>query len=619
MTFAELAGYLEKLEKISSRLGITALLAELFKKTAKEEIAKVCFLSLGRLGPLYEGVELNLAEKTVMRGLSRAFGVSGGEVESFYKKLGDLGEVAYALNQKSKIPAKGGSASGGKNQKLTVGEVFNKLLEIANSSGTGSQEKKLTLLAGLLKSVTPLSAKYLVRIILKKLRLGFSDKTLIEALSWMETGGKGLKNEIERAYFVYPNMGEIARRFKEGGLRSLKGLRPKVGVPVLPQLCQRIPTAAEVMEKMGEVTAEVKYDGTRVQLHLDRNRNYELGIRNLELDLGDSFKKPKYLVKTFTRNLEENTGMFPDLLAAADKQIKAESAILDGEAVGFDPQTGKMLPFQETVQRKRKHGVAEKAAAVPLRLYLFDLLYLNGESLLDQSLAERRRCLAAILKVSPLQGETLTRCHLTESEKITSVRQLEVALKKAHAQGLEGLVLKDPHSFYEAGSRGFAWVKFKREEGSDKESGGLTDTVDAVVLGYYKGIGKRTAFGIGAFLVGVFDEENDRFLTVAKVGTGLTDEQWREMRRRCGALKVKEPPKNVNANKLLKPDVWVTPQMVVVIRADEITRSPAHSAGYALRFPRLLDWREDKTAEQATTLTEFHDLYRAQKRDGTGD
>ncbi len=603
MTFSEFAKYLEKLEKISARLEITAILAELFKKASVEEIANVSYLSLGRLAPFYEGIEMSLADRMVIRGLAQAYGESEGKVLTSYKKLGDLGETASKLS--SQLPAK--------SAKLTVTEVHTQLYQIATTSGAGSQAKKLNLLSQLLKNSDPLSAKYLIRIIINKLRLGFSDKTLIEALSWMATGGKGLKGELERAYFVHPDIGELAANFKKDGLRGLNKLQVVVGVPVMPQLCQRVPTATEIMEKMGSVTCEPKFDGTRVQLHFDKSKKSEVGSMNLELDLGDTFKKSKYLVRTFTRNLEENTGMFPDLIEAADKQLDASSVILDGEAVGINPKTGQLLPFQETVQRKRKHGIATKAAEIPLRLFVFDLLYLNGRSLMNLPLRERRELLRKAVKETEASKQEKFRGGLRVANHtvISSAKELDRALDKAHADGLEGLVLKDPASSYEAGSRGFSWVKFKRGGESD-ETGKLSDTIDAVVLGYDKGEGKRTSFGIGAFLVGVYDEAYDRFVTIAKIGTGLSDEQWVEMKRRCDELKLKEPLKNVIVNKMLAPDVWVTPKMVVVIRADEITRSPVHSAQLALRFPRLLSWREDKTAEQATSFKEFVDLYKSQ-------
>ncbi|MEK7611678.1 MAG: ATP-dependent DNA ligase [Patescibacteria group bacterium] len=601
MIYTNFASCLEKLEKISSRLEITAILAELFKKTAAEEIDKVCYLSLGRLAPFYAGIEVNMAERMVIRALALAYSAKEETVTASYQKLGDLGKVVQKLSKNRKSLDSG----------LSVTEVYTHLYTIATTTGAGSQEKKLNLLSGLLKKSDATAAKYIIRIILNKLRLGFSDKTLIEALSWMETGNKSLKMPIERAYFLHPDIGLIAKKLKKGGVRALKEVALTVGVPVIPQLCQRVPTAEAIMEKMTAVASEPKFDGTRVQLHMDRNRNNELGIKNLELDLGGAFTKPKFLVKTFTRNLEENTWMFPDLLEAADKQLQAESVILDGEAVGFNPKTGQILPFQETVQRKRKHGVNEKAAEIPLRLYNFDLLYLNGEDLTGLPLSVRREKLLAIVKL--LSGKEGGRSSLAVADQaiIGSAKELDEALDRAHAEGLEGIVLKNPGSPYEAGSRGFNWVKYKRGIESD-ETGRLSDTIDAVVLGYDKGRGKRTDFGIGAFLVGVYDESTDQFLTIAKIGTGLSDEQWREMQRRCEAIKMTEKPTNVVVNKMLNPDVWTEPKMVVVIRADEITRSPVHSAGYALRFPRLLSWREDKSAQQATSLKEFVELYKDQ-------
>jgi len=608
MKFSKLSEYFLKIESTASRNEMTAILADLLKEASKDEIDKVCYLSLGRLAPLYEGIEFNLAEKTMVKILAVAYGVDADKVKKLYKDKGDLGEAAEDLasgRSAGKTPGvsegltSGVKEVGDRRNSFAVSQVYNELRRIAEVSGAGSQEKKMRWMAGLLRKLDPLSVRYVVRIPLGKLRLGFLDKTILDGLSVMGAGDKSLRASLERAYSACPDIGEIAKRFKEKGLGGLSGIKVEVGRPILAMLCQRIPTAEEIIRKMGPVLAEPKLDGTRVQLHLDRKRAVGEGAQRVL----EGFGSPKTFVRTFTRNLEDTTRMFPDIVKAALAQVRAESVILDGEAIGYDAKTGRFLPFQITMQRKRKYQVGEKAKEVPLRYVVFDILYKDGRVMLGKTLKERRKVLEGVV------GEG-TGIVLGTQRKISNPEELDAYRQEVIDRGLEGLVLKKPDSLYEAGGRGFSWVKFKREEGAV-----LEDTLDCVVLGYYFGKGKRAEFGISAFLVGVYDSKDSLFKTVSKIGTGLTDAQWREMKSRCDALRVKGQPKGTEVPKDLVPDVWVEPKMVVAIRSDEITKSPLHSAGYALRFPRLMAWRDDKSAGEATTVGEVETLFEQQTRD----
>ncbi len=432
------------------------------------------------------------------------------------------------------------------------------------------------------------------------MRLGLGEKTILDALSWSEREDKTLRDPLERAYNSCPDIGYIAKVFLGEGRAGLEKVSVTVGRPVIPMLCQRIPTADELMEKMDSVYAEPKFDGTRVQVHLDRSKNSDQEEQTLFQNIGN--EKEQFLLKAFTRNLEDVTLMFPDILSAVAENTTVESLILDGEAVGYDPESGDYVPFQVTMQRKRKYGIKEKSSEIPLRYFVFDLLYLNGRSLLKRSYSQRRERLKEIIdgKEADLQ--------LTESRKIDSAEELSENLEQAIDKGLEGLVLKNGNSGYEAGTRGFSWVKFKYEG----EESLLSDTLDCVVLGYYSGKGRRNELGIGAFLVAVYDRESDKFKTVSKIGTGLTDKQWGELKKRCDAAKIEEPNARYNVPKELRPSVWSNPETVVEISADEITESPLHSAGYALRFPRLKSWRDDKKAEEATTLEELTAMFGSQ-------
>ena len=594
MTFEKFAKYLEQLEATSSRLKITEILANLFKEASPIEVEKICYLSLGQLAPLYEGIEFNMAEKLMYRAIGLAFGVKEEEVKKEFKKVGDLGEVAYKLkvkSQKSKV----------KSKELSVADVYEELLKIAQDGGAGSVERKVNKMAELLRELGELGVKYTVRIPLGRLRLGFSGLTIFDALSKIVAGDKSKRKEIEEAFNIQADIGHIAKAIKEKGLPGLKGIKIQLGTPVMPGLCQRLPTAEEMIEKMSKVAVEPKYDGTRLQMHFSRQKKEQ---KRDDLSLFDF--QSRGFVRTFTRNLENTTHMFPDLAQATWKEIKADEVILDGEAIGYDEKTGKFLPFQETIKRKRKHEVAQTVKEVPLRYYVFDVLYKDGEDLLRVPFEQRRKILE---KIIPSGNKKIILSPQIVTDDPQELRRYHDEQKK---KGLEGVVVKKWQSTYDPGRRGYTWVKFKEEEG--KKGGGLADTLDCVVMGYNRGKGKRAGFGIGAFLVGIKESENsDMFLTISKIGTGLTDEQWREMNKRGNEVKVKEMPRQYKVDKNLVPDVWCDPKIVVEIQADNITVSPIHTAGLALRFPRLVRFRDLKAPEEATTLREARKLYRMQK------
>jgi DNA ligase-1 len=575
MTFKQLASYFSQLEKTASRNQMTEILSDLLKKAEPKEVDKICYLSLGRLAPLYQGVEFNLAEKLLIRILAQAYSKKGEEVRQKFKQLGDLGDTAAFFDQRQSAKT------------MSVSQVYERLWAIALESGEGSVERKINKTARLLDDLDAQSVKYIIRIPLGRLRLGFSDLTILDALSWMTAGDKSKRAEIEEAFNVRADVGQIAQIIKKKGLKGLKKVKVQLGVPVMPALTQRLPNPEEMIKKMTSgkeklVASEPKYDGTRLQIH---------------------FSKKKKLTRTFTRNLENTTQMFPDLVRAVFKEVKATEAILDGEAIGFDPKTGKFLPFQETIKRKRKYGIRAKAKEIPLKFFCFDLLYKDGHDFLREPFRKRRQILEKILS---LKNKTIVLSPQMVSGDPQKLREYhDDQIKK----GLEGSVIKKWDAAYDPGRRGYTWVKFKQEKG--KKGGGLADTLDCVVMGYNKGRGKRTKFGLGAFLVGI--RKGSQFLTISKIGTGLSDEQWRELKLRSKKWEVENQPKEYQVDKNLAPDVWLSPGIVVEIEADNITKSPIHAAKYALRFPRLVRFRDDKLPSQATTLAEAEKLYRLQR------
>ena len=577
MLFEEVSNFFNQIEQEPSRIEMTKLLASLFSQATAEEGKILAYLSLGTLRAPYKGVQFNFADRNFIVVLSKILGIPTMEVKQLAQKYGDIGLV---------LEREGFYKIG---EPLSLIEVYQRLCEFEQISGIGSQEEKIEYMVQFLKSVDLISAKYIIRIVLGALRLGFSAMTLIDALSWMCVGDKSLHKDIEHAYNIRADIGLITHALIEGGFETLTHMQIEVGIPIRPAAAERLPSAQAIIDKLGICVAQPKLDGFRLQIHIDNTGN-------------------KSSIHFFSRNLIDMSNMFPDLVKEL-KQLPISTGIFEGEAIAIDPYTGNFVPFQETVKRKRKHGIEQAAIELPLKIFLFDILYLNGESLLHMAHNQRRMQLLRLL--AHVQASVIS---VIEEEKIEDVHQLEAYLMKNIAEGLEGLVVKRINAHYQPGKRNFNWIKLKRGQ-----IGKLEDSVDVVILGYYLGKGKRVSFGIGAFLVGIFNKKSDYFETIAKVGTGLKDIDWIELRKKCDELTISKQPKNVECATELFPDVWITPHIVCSVRADEITLSPMHTAGkttnrlgYALRFPRFIGYRVDKQADQATTLGEIERLYQDQ-------
>ncbi|OGH12091.1 MAG: hypothetical protein A2857_03140 [Candidatus Levybacteria bacterium RIFCSPHIGHO2_01_FULL_36_15] len=587
MQFLEVSKYLEKLEATTLRNSMVEILSELFAKVPASEIDKITYLMQGRVAPLYVALEFGMADKMMIKAMAKAYGEDGKEILKLFKKIGDLGGVVEQLSQNKGI----------KGANLSVVDVFNNLKKVAQTNGLGSVDAKTEIISELLKSLDPLSSRFVARIPVGKLRLGFSDMTVLDALSWTLSKSKKERPEIEKVYNFHPDLGFIAKELKENGLKGLTRVKPEVFTPILMAKAERLSSGEEIIEKVGKCAVEPKIDGFRLQAHFDGKN-----------------------VKLVTRNLEDATFMYPDVIKGIKEQIETKEVIFEGEAIAYNPLTGEFLPFQQTVQRKRKYNIGSVSSAIPLKLIAFDLLYLNGESLINKPYIERRKQLEKIVK----KGDVVI---LSEEKVLEKASDIEMEFQEAVSLGLEGVMAKRLEGVYQAGARSWNWIKYKRSY-----SGKLEDTIDAVVMGYNSGKGKRTGFGLGAFLIGVYDDRHDMFVTVSKIGTGLTDQEWRDLYERASKIKTDKKPPLYDVDKMLAPDVWVKPLIVVEIRADEITRSPIHTAGrklkpsksgeafnvetpgFALRFPRLERFR-DKKPEDATTISEIKEMYKSQRKE----
>ncbi len=583
MEFSELAKVLASIESTTQRTTMVRLLVGLFKKLEPAEIDKAIYIILGDLRPPWEGLELGVGEKLCIRAIARASGAKADEIEELYKKTGDMGEAARrALSRRQAQTLL--AFAGGRKAGLSISQVYDTLLKVAKASGEGSQDLKISLLSSLFSQLSPDEAKYAARFVVGRLRLGVADMTVIDALA----EAFGVPEEaLERAYNVRPDLGFLGRLVAERGAAGLAEVRITPGVPVMPMLAQRLSTSREILAKLGGAAiCEYKYDGERAQIHVSPDG-----------------------VAIYSRRLENITHAYPDVVEAVKRSVSAREAVLEGEIVAVDPDTGDLLPFQELMHRKRKHEVEEAVKEYPAKLNLFDLLYLDGEDLTDKPLMYRRLKLSEIVK----EGEdvVIAKWALFDDEE-----KVDVFFHEAISMGMEGLVCKSPTSIYEMGARGWNWIKYKRDYRSE-----MSDTVDLVVVGAFYGRGKRAGL-YGAFLTAAYDPKTDTFYTVCKVGSGFTDADLKKMYQMLEPYKIDHRHPRVSSR--MEPDVWFTPGVVLEIIGAEITLSPLHTCclgavrpdvGLAIRFPRFTGrYRTDKSPEEATTVDELLEMYKSQKK-----
>lgn len=581
MKYVKLAEVFDEIEATSKRLEMTDLLVKLIKDTPRDEISKVVYLLQGKLYPDYLGVELGIAEKLLIKAVAEIAGKSENLVDGDFKKSGDLGlTVEKLLQRKSQATLV--------KRPLTVSSVYDTFDKIAHAAGSGSVDLKIRLLRSLLNDASPLEGKFIARMAVGKLRLGVADMTVLDALAIAYGGDKSAREPLERAYNLSSDLGYVASVVAKDGLVGVEKFKITVGRPIRPMLCERLPSAREILEKLGGTgAAEYKYDGLRVQAHITSKE-----------------------VHLFSRRLENITDQFPDVARLLKKTIKAKEAIVEGECIAVDIHTGDMLPFQVISQRRgRKHEIEKMAEEIPVTIFLFDVLYLNGK---DQTLTpylERRKQLLKIIEPSE---------HVKVAEQVEACDpdRLEQLMDEAVASGCEGLVVKNTseQSVYQAGARGWLWIKYKRSYKAE-----VQDTFDLVPIGAFAGRGRR-AGSYGALLMAVYNPKEEAFETLCKLGSGFKDEDLLNLPKMMQPYLIKQ--KHPRVNSLMQPDFWFVPSMVLEVAADEITLSPMHTCGWglirprsglALRFPRFTgNWRKDKEPEDATTSQESVEMYRKQ-------
>jgi DNA ligase-1 len=573
------------LERASGRLALIDRLAALLARTPAELLGTVCYLCQGLIAPEFAGVDLGLAEKLALRAVATATGADPEQVAVSLRETGDLGQAAEQLLAVT---------AGDRPASLQVAVVVDTLHQIARAEGPGSQGRKLELLAGLLAQATPLEARYLLRLVTGGLRLGIGTPSVLDALALVHAGGRSARPVLERAYNICCDLGLVASTLARDGLAAVGQIEVHPGNPVRVMLAQRLSDAPEILAKLGgECAAEYKYDGVRVQAHRTADGRIEL----------------------FTRRLERISNQFPDVVEALQEGLAPREAILEGEVVAFDPTAGELRPFQEVMFRRRKHGIAQAARDVPVSLFCFELLYADGQDLTQLPYPQRRALLAEAITPS-------ANLRLTTAAHVTTATALDETFEQAVTDGCEGLLCKSvsPTAVYQAGARGWLWIKLKRDYRTE-----LADTVDLVVVGAFAGRGRRRGL-YGALLLAAYDPAADTFRTVGRCGTGFSDAEMATLPDRLAPLARSERPARVDARQ--PADAWFEPTLVLEVLSAELTLSPNHTAGWgqvkpdtglAMRFPRFTGrWRDDKTALDATTTQELVDLYRTARRAPTG-
>ena len=580
MEFAILSDAFDKMESTRKRLELTQFLVELFEKTPNEVISKIVYLLQGKIRPDFEGIELGVAEKLAIRAISKSSGIPIKKINEVYQREGDLGHAAsIILEQKTQTTFIV--------EDITVERVYETLLKIANLEGIRSQDMKMKYISSLLNDANPIEGKFILKILLGTLRLGVAENTVMDALAITFTKNKENRKFLQHAYNVSSDLGKVAEKISIEGISGVKEFEIILFNPIRPMLADRIKSEEEALIKFGkEFAAEYKLDGERVQIHIE----------------GDK-------VVLFSRSLENISSYYPDIIEKIPKVIQAENVILEAEAVAINENTGEFLPFQELMHRRRKYKIEKAVTQYPITINFFDVLFCNGNSCLEMNYKERRKKLEKIVKENEF-AKYIPMIIVKNENDITEF------LENSINEGSEGLMLKMLDKPYQAGSRGSHWLKLKREYQNE-----LGDSLDLVVIGGYFGKGRRTG-NYGTLLLATYDEDEDTFTSICKVGTGFTDESLDQLYQILNSkVTIK---KNPRIDTEMEADVWFEPELVIEVVASEITISPIHKAaknkirkdaGLALRFPKFTGKiRIEKTVENASTNEEIITLYQGQKK-----
>ena len=583
MQYSKLVEVYEKLEATTKRLEHTYIISEFLKKISLEDLGVTILLLEGRVFPRWDEREMGIASKIMSKAMGLASGESKERIISEWKKTGDLGTVTYNFIKKKKQATLGA-------YELSVKNVLKNLMEIAAIEGAGTVDKKISLVAELLTSAKPNEAKYIVRTILDDMRIGVGEGSIRDAIAWAFFGDKlGIKynkdenkidvedrkkyNEyidaVQRAYDITNDFAPVAEAAKKHGLKGLEEVSIRTGIPLKVMLALKVEDIDEGFERCGKPAEfEFKYDGMRMQLHKNGND-----------------------VKIFTRRLENVTNQFPEVVDYVKRYIDEKEVILDSEAVGYSKKTGKYLPFQNISQRiKRKYGIDKMSEDMPVEVNVFDIISYKGKSAVNKPFEERKEIIKKIVKNVP------KKIKVAESIVTADKKEAEDFYKKAVDSGNDGLMIKKLDAPYKPGGRVGFMVKLK----------GTKENLDLVVVKAEWGEGKRSKW-LSSYTLAC--RHDDKFLEVGKASTGLKEKReeglsFAEMTDTLKPLIKKEDGKEVE----------VKPKIVIEVGYEEIQKSPTYSSGYALRFPRVIQLREDRRPDDASTLKIVESFYNEQKK-----
>ena len=597
MEFSILSESFDKMESTRKRLELTQFLVELFEKTPHDVISKIVYLIQGKLRPDFEGIELGVSEKLVLRAAKKSLGTNEKDIIEILNKVGDLGTtISKVLERKTQTGLFDFAFDSGAHDESsfdaksnTVERIYEILWDISQLEGAGKnvQDKKINFISSLWNKCKPTEVKFVTKLLLGTLRLGVAENTVMDALAIAFTGDKENRKKLQYAYNVSSDLGKVAETVATKGIEGIEKFEITLFNPIRPMLADRVKSEAEAIEKMGnEFAAEYKLDGERVQLHIE----------------GDK-------VVLFSRSLENIESYYPDIMEKIPKNIQADNIILEAEAVAINENTGDFLPFQELMHRRRKYKIEKAITKYPITVNFFDVLYCNGRNCMELSYKERREKLEKHVKEDEFAKYIPMKIVKNECE-------IEDFMENSINAGSEGLMLKMLDKPYQAGSRGSHWLKLKREYRNE-----LGDSLDLVVIGGYFGKGRRTG-NYGTLLLATYDEDEDNFPSICKVGTGFTDESLDQLYQILNPkVSIKKNPRIISE---MEADVWFEPELVIEVVASEITLSPIHKAalnmvrkntGLALRFPKFTGKiRVDKAVEDASTNEEVITLYKGQKK-----
>ena len=578
MKFSILSDSLEKMELTSKRLELTDILVELLKKTPIETMSKIIYLIQGKLRPNFEGVEIGIAEKLVIRAISKSSGSTIKKIESDYNDGGDLGKTAAnILKEKTQTTFAA--------ETITLERVYDTLLKISKLEGKGSQDMKIKYISSLLNDATPIESKFILKILLGTLRLGIAENTVMDALAIAFTNKKENRGLVENAYNVSSDLGLVSEILSREGIEGILKFKVSMFSPIRPMLADRVKSEQEALKKIeNEFAAEYKLDGERAQIHKKNNK-----------------------IILFSRSLENITEYYPDIVEKISESINVDEGIFEAEIVAINENTGDFLPFQELMHRRRKYKLEKAVSDYPITVNFFDILYFNGNNCLDEPYQERRRKLKNIIKENNF-AKLIPMSIVKNEDDISDI------IENSINSGCEGLMLKVLTAPYRAGSRGSNWLKLKREYQNE-----LGDSLDLVVIGAFFGRGRRTG-KYGTLLLATYNSDSDIFPSICKVGTGFSDESLDQLFQILSNKVILK--KNPRVDSSMDADIWFEPELVIEIVASEITLSPIHktgldyirkNTGFALRFPKFTGKiRAEKMAEDASTDEEVMTLYKNQ-------